>query len=405
MKIAFYAPMNAPDTGASGDRSLARLFMSALRQLGHEVEVAARSSTYGATPGELRRKLLMAHLEAGVIIARDGRASSDPSGLIEGTPIGISRASGSDAIQKKPKVPDVTPDLWFTYHVYYRAPDVIGPRVSRVFDIPYFVAEASDAPKHETGEWAAAYHLAHNAIAQADRVFSLTAHDRACLAKFVDPERLIDLPPFIEVDPFRAWRGRQNAARARLRTQGIDLEGPVLVTVGMMRHRKKLASYEMLAEALSMIADRPWTLLIVGDGPARADVEAAFAKFESGRVRFVGKRAPDEMPLLFAASDLYVWPGVEEAFGLAFLEAQATGLPAVAQDTRGIPSVVERGVTGVLTPVEDTKAFAEAVAALLGDPPRCAQLSAAAIARIDSRHTLEHAKTILAANLVAVTKR
>jgi glycosyltransferase involved in cell wall biosynthesis len=402
MKIAFYAPMNAPDVGAaSGDRSLARLFMRALRELGHDVEVTAQTSTYSSTPKDFKLRLVQAHLEAGFIIARDGRASSDRSGINDGAAptIAISRASKNEADEKKPKKPGITPDLWFTYHVYYRAPDVIGPRVPHVFGIPYLIAEASDAPKHKTTEWADAYRRAHDAIAQADRVFAMTAHDRACLAQFVEPSRLIDLPPFIHAAPFRAWRGRQNEARDRLRSQGIALDGPVLVTVGMMRHRKKLASYQMLADALSMVVGRPWTLLVIGDGPARPDVETAFFKFGPDRVRFAGARAPDEMPIFFTASDIYVWPGVEEAFGLAFLEAQATGLPAIAQDTRGIPSVVERGITGILTPVGDTRVFADAISSLLDDSKRRSQLGAAAMTRIDQRHTLEHAKAILSANI------
>jgi glycosyltransferase involved in cell wall biosynthesis len=291
------------------------------------------------------------------------------------------------------------PDLWFTYHVYYRAPDVIGPAVAKAFGIPYLIAEASDAPKHRNGEWASGYRIAHEAIAGADRVFALTAHDRACLAQFVTPQKLIDLPAFIDATPFRTWRNRQGEARAQLSKRGIALHGPVLIAVGMMRNRKKLASYRMLADALRMLANRPWTLLVVGDGAARSDVESAFAAL-AGRVRFVGVCSPDEMPLLYAASDLYVWPGVEEAFGVAFLEAQATGLPTVAQHTRGIPSVVEDGVTGVLTAVGDVAAYADAVRSLLEDSARRAQLGSAAMARIDSHHTLEHAKTILAANLV-----
>jgi glycosyltransferase involved in cell wall biosynthesis len=394
MKIAFYAPMNAPDGGAaSGDRSLSRLFMRALRELGHQVEVAARTTTYAASPAEQMPLLTRARAEAAEMIAGPGTASVLPA-------LESRNQKEGPAGCRRPK----DPDLWFTYHVYYRAPDVIGPAVASALGIPYLIAEASDAPKHRSGEWADAYRLAHEAIAGADRVFAMTAHDRACLAQFVEPSRLIDMPPFIDAMPFRAWRGRQVDARDRLRAQGIALEGPVLVTVGMMRHRKKLASYQMMADTLSMMSDRSWTLLIIGDGPARLEVETAFSTFASGRVRFAGARAPDEMPLLFAASDIYVWPGVEEAFGLAFLEAQATGLPAIAQDTRGIPSVVERGVTGILTPVGRTKAFAEAISSLLSDGARRSSLSAAAAARIDQGHTLEHAKTILAANIDGVSR-
>lgn len=375
MKIAFYAPMNAPEGGeASGDRSLARLFLRALRELGHEIDIAARSTTYAATPEDQRPMLNHAREEAADLVRR----YNEPAAKL--------------------------PDLWFTYHVYYRAPDLIGPLVSHGFQIPYMIAEASDAPKQFYGRWSQGYKDAHKAIAQASRVFALSAHDRTCLAKFVRPERLADLPPFIDAEPYRRWRTDKRTARKALAERGIDISAPVLLTVGMMRHRKKLASYQMLADALLPLAERPWTLLVAGDGPARPDVEAAFAKFPPGRVHFLGSVAPQDLPAIYAASDLYLWPGVDEAFGLAFLEAQAAGVPAVAQSTRGIPSVVEDGVGGVLTPVGDTAAYAIAIADLLDDPGQRAKLSRSAAERIEARHTLEHAKAILADHLAQVVR-
>ncbi|MBK3773631.1 glycosyltransferase, partial [Azospirillum brasilense] len=71
---------------------------------------------------------------------------------------------------------------------------------------------------------------------------------------------------------------------------------------------------------------------------------------------------------LYAAADLMVWPAVNEAYGMALLEAQAAGLPVVAGRTGGVPDVVRDGVTGLLPPVGDAEAFAAAVRALLDDP-------------------------------------
>ena len=54
----------------------------------------------------------------------------------------------------------------------------------------------------------------------------------------------------------------------------------------------------------------------------------------------------------------YVWPGTGEAYGIAYMEAQAAGLPVVAQKTAGVPEVVKDGVTGTLTAAGDASAFA-----------------------------------------------
>jgi glycosyltransferase involved in cell wall biosynthesis len=167
----------------------------------------------------------------------------------------------------------------------------------------------------------------------------------------------------------------------------------------MMRQRKKLDSYRMLARALAELLDRPWSLVIVGDGPARGEVEAAFAPLGRGRVHFLGARPAPDMPRLYGACDLYVWPGVEEAFGLAFLEAQATARPALAQRTRGIPSVVEDGGGGLLTPPGDLAAFVAALRTLLADGVLRESLGARGAAIVDSRHTIERAGAILAREL------
>ena len=55
------------------------------------------------------------------------------------------------------------------------------------------------------------------------------------------------------------------------------------------------------------------------------------------------------MPSIYGNGALYAWPGYGEAYGLAYLEAQAAGLPVVAQDMDGVPGVVRNGETAILT--------------------------------------------------------
>jgi glycosyltransferase involved in cell wall biosynthesis len=173
---------------------------------------------------------------------------------------------------------------------------------------------------------------------------------------------------------------------------------PVLLSVGMMRTRAKLDSYRVLAEALALLKDRPWRALLVGDGPARAEVEALMAPLGT-RVGFAGAVARESLPALYAGADLYLWPAINEAYGMAFLEAQAAGLPVVAGRTGGVPAVVADGVTGLLAPVGDANAFASAVARLLEAPAERARLAAAARSRIAAHHDERAAARALAAAL------
>jgi len=117
------------------------------------------------------------------------------------------------------------------------------------------------------------------------------------------------------------------------------------------------------------------------------------------RVRFAGAVPHAGLPAIYASADLYLWPAINEAYGMAFLEAQAAGLPVVAGRTGGVPAVVADGITGLLTPVGDAAAFAAAVARLLDDAAERARLARAARARVDAHHDERAAARALATAL------
>ncbi len=101
------------------------------------------------------------------------------------------------------------------------------------------------------------------------------------------------------------------------------------------------------------------------------------------------------MRRLLASADLYVWPGFGEAYGIAFLEAQATGLPVLAMNCGGIASVVDDGTTGLLVPEGDGPAFAAALARLIADPDLRLRLGEAGRRLVLEQRTVERAAAIL----------
>ena len=129
---------------------------------------------------------------------------------------------------------------------------------------------------------------------------------------------------------------------------------------------------------------RPAVLVLVGDGPERADVEAlASALGCRPAVAFAGERRT--LGPLFARSDLFLLPSAQESFGLAALEALASGVPVVASRVGGVPEVVTHGETGWLVPAGDPRSMAAAVLELLGDPARRAAMGRAARAAAMAR--------------------
>ncbi|NZD50153.1 glycosyltransferase family 4 protein [Rhizobium leguminosarum] len=324
MRVAFYAPMKSPNHPVpSGDRLMARLLIQALELAGHEVDVVSEFRTYASTP--------------------EAAAALEPAIRAELERLRLTWKS------------ELRPELWFCYHPYYKSPDPFGPAISAEFAIPYVTAEASYAAKRDRTGWAASQKRVGEAIMQAAVNISFTERDQAGLSATFPQARLAGLTPFIETALFEKVSPASDPHR--------------LMTVAMMRAGDKMDSYAMLAKALRLIEDQPWTLAVIGDGPMRQGVQALFADFP-GRIEWLGERNAGEIAELLGRGGVYVWPGCGEAYGLAYLEAQAAGLPVVAQETAGVPAVVEAGVTGLLTPDGDVAAYADAVAALLDDRQR-----------------------------------
>lgn len=347
MNIAFYAPLKAPDHPVvSGDREMARLLIRALQAAGHEVGIVSRLRAWLPGPDE-------APLD---VLRSEARAEARR----------IATAWRSDS----------RPDLWFTYHPYYKSPDLIGPRLAADFSIPYVTAEASLSARRDLGAWAEAQAHVDRSVRQAAVNLCFTQRDRGGLSAAVPDAVLAMLPPFIDPTPFAGADG---------------LDASRLVTVAMMRPGDKLDSYRMLAQALRLVGETEWTLSVVGDGPARDEVQRLFNGFPADRITWHGRLEKEEIAGVLERGAVHVWPGCGEAFGLAYLEAQAAGLPVVAQETAGVPEVVRHGETGLLTPAGNVRAFGAAIDRLLRDDALRRKLGRQARRFVQAERSLEAA--------------
>ncbi|MFA6967924.1 glycosyltransferase family 4 protein [Bosea sp. (in: a-proteobacteria)] len=366
MRIAFHTPLNLYDDGGiSGDRRMARQLVDVLEGLGHVVEPVPAARAFMPTPDD------------GLLARHEGEATA----LVEAM-----------LAQWRDGVP--APELWFTYHNYYKAPDLLGPAVVARLGIPYVVAEASDADRRASGEWAAHTRIVRDGLAAADLHLHFTDRDRQGLEPWrAARTALLDLPPFI-------------AFASEPPMQAGDAAIPRLVTVAMMREGTKQNSYLALARVLAQVADRPWTLTIIGDGRKRAEIEQAFAALPPGRVQWRGAIAHDRVLAELAAHDVFIWPGVREAYGLVYLEAQAVGLPIVAFDSGGVSATVRSGETALLAPEGDEAALSAALLRLLDDPDLRSRMGLAARRFALTERSPARAATILERGLtLAVANR
>ena len=375
MKIAFYAPLKPPaHAHPSGDRRMARLLMRALGAAGFEVELASSFRSRDGTGDDARQRRLEHLGEA--LAARCVRRYRAMS-------------------------PSQRPRLWFTYHLYHKAPDWLGPRVSAELGIPYVVAEASFAPRQSSGPWARGHAAVAAALARAALVFSPNATDDACVAPLLAGDaRICPLAPFLDLSRQPAAPPRAEA-RARLAAaHRLDPDTTWIACAAMMRDDVKLASYRVLADALQRLRGTRWHLLVAGDGVARAEVVAAFRPLSGNRVHLLGECGPSQLATLWAGADVCAWPAIGEAFGMSLLEAQAAGVPVVAGQSAGVAGIVADGVSGLLVPAGDAVAFALALGTLIDDDALRARMARAARERVRTHHDLPGAAEILRANLV-----
>jgi glycosyltransferase involved in cell wall biosynthesis len=178
---------------------------------------------------------------------------------------------------------------------------------------------------------------------------------------------------------------RPDAARARLVALGVG-EGRLL---GCAASFNRWKGHDVLVAAFAALAARfaDLRLVLLGRGELQPAVEADVQRRGlAARVHFLGHR--DDALDLLAGFDIYAQPSVEEGFGLAPLEAMATARPTVVSDVGGMARSVLDG-TGLRVPPGDPAALVEALATLLDDPARAAELGRRGARHVHERYSLE----------------
>ncbi len=104
-------------------------------------------------------------------------------------------------------------------------------------------------------------------------------------------------------------------------------------------------------------------------------------------VHFLGHR--EDIPDLLGAMDIFVLPSHSEGVSLALLEAMAAGLPVIVSDVGGLPEVVRHGENGLVIPVKDPQALAQALEKLLADPTYAHSLGESARREVKAHYSLE----------------
>lgn len=358
--IAFFAPIKPPDHHIpSGDRLIAQNLIKAFELAGHDVELASRYICYSkrSNPEILTNRKKGALAEAEQLIEHYARLDQSEQ-----------------------------PELWVTYHPYCKAPDWIGPLVSKALGIPYITIEAArtgqGGPEDEWKPWR---QEAQAGIKQADLHLVFKPTDRAYLTELLgSTEKLMAFPTFMDFDRTAMTKEAELPMHWQ---QGV----PTLVTTGMMRKGKKDKNFYMLAEILSGIQDHEWNLIVIGGGPEEENIRQAFSSIPSERIHWTGLVDQPQVLEWMAASDIFIWPGWKEPIGMVYLEAQLQSLPVIAYKSMGVPLVVEDGETGILAEENNIDAMRENIITLLQNHDLSRNMGKAGRHKVITQHSLKAA--------------
>jgi D-inositol-3-phosphate glycosyltransferase len=238
-------------------------------------------------------------------------------------------------------------------------------------------------------------------IRQVDRVIAQCPAERAELVDDykADPGKVAIIPSAVNTRVFKPVA--RDEARRRI---GLNTDDKVIVYVGRMLPRKDIRNIvralALLLRQDGSIADptrQSITLLVVGgetvdpDPVATPEIgELQQLATELGvidRVRFVGKRQPNELRYYYGAGDVVVTTPWYEPFGLTPLEAMACGRPVIGSAVGGITFTIKDGETGFLVPPRNPQDLADHLLHLFAQPQLCEQMGRDARARVEREFT------------------
>ncbi|MEM1903448.1 MAG: glycosyltransferase family 4 protein, partial [Pyrobaculum sp.] len=176
------------------------------------------------------------------------------------------------------------------------------------------------------------------------------------------PERLRVIPLGVEVEEYNVDRRRVEEVRKK-----YGLSGVVVMCACTVTPRKGV---EYLVRAAELIGRRDVQFLIVGNTEIDREYYSRLLQYVKERrlnVYFTGFVPFEDLKALYAASDIFVLPSLEEGFPVAVMEALATGKPVIGSKTGGIPMQIIEGHNGFLIEPGDYEQLAERLLRLIDD--------------------------------------
>jgi glycosyltransferase involved in cell wall biosynthesis len=221
---------------------------------------------------------------------------------------------------------------------------------------------------HPLDKWGYDRPMIYRAIRQADAYIALSRYERDYLVEtwHVRPDQIAVIGAGVEVAPFEQADGSDIRHRV-----GLD-DCPVVAFIGPQGRDKGVDN--LILSMKHVWQEQPEARLLIAGAPTRFTpdlqhlIRTRLSPAEQARIAYLHKFTEPEKPGLFAACDVFAYPSRYESFGIAFIEAWATGKPVVGCRAGAISSIVSDGVDGILVPADDPVSLASALLRLLKSP-------------------------------------
>ncbi|MDO5662917.1 MAG: glycosyltransferase, partial [Brachybacterium sp.] len=218
-------------------------------------------------------------------------------------------------------------------------------------------------------------------LAGTDAVIVPTAKVAGILRGYGVTRPIHTVPTGLDLERFRPARGHAERADAERLRASLGIPSGHTVALSLCRLAKEKNVEEVISH-VAAAAREDLTLVIVGDGPYREELEAQVRDLGIGeRVRFVGAVDPTEVPRYYRMADLFVSASLSETQGLTFIEAMACGLPLLCRRDASLAGVILDGITG--WQFETAEEFALRLDSLVTDASGRHRMGRAGVAHAD----------------------
>lgn len=188
------------------------------------------------------------------------------------------------------------------------------------------------------------------------------SRELASLAERCGAENVIVVPNGVDMAEFMPMEKGQ--AREKL---DIPLDESVVVCVARLVPVKGVDYLIRAIPLLSQLNNRI-SLLVIGDGPQRSDLEKLALELGlRDKVKFLGALPHEQIPLYLNVADVFVQSSLHEGLGIALIEAMSCGIPVIGTKVDGIMDIIEDNQNGFLVPPRDSEAIAKAVKKIFAD--------------------------------------